>query len=472
VKKTLIFFLIILLSMAACTQGEEEASPQGAAEISTQEITSPTHTPEPTATEVPPTDTPIPTETPLPTSTNTPLPTDTPTITPTFSPETLNFEAGEPLKLGYLLWETHALGIDALRGIEIAIEDFGGELFGHPIELVGFNSECNELAAQRGSQILVQDDNVVGIIGTICTRGALRAAPIVTDGGRVMISPANTIPELTVPEDRAAGYFRTAPNDLYQVIAVAQYAYHDLGIRKFATVYTAGDKILQLVNETFCEEFTALGGECVLQKTNQAGNAYMQPVVNSLIEAAAESVFFIGWDNGVATALITAMKETPELADSPVFLWQAYYTPSFLEVSGENAVGVYVAATSLEIKHSGAYNVFLETYQKEYGQEPISEFHSYAYDAAKLLLTAIQQVAVQGEDGSDSGSLMVDPLAVREALYILEVQGLTGLISCSPDGDCASRSEGKVYEFTSGDPGTFNPGPADMLSSNPSQVWP
>jgi branched-chain amino acid transport system substrate-binding protein len=297
----------------------------------------------------------------------------------------------------------------------------------------------------------------------------LRAAPIVTDGGRVMISPANTIPELTVPEDRAEGYFRTAPNDLYQVIAVAQYAYHDLGVRKFAIVYTAGEKILQLVSETFCDEFIALGGECVLQRSSEAGNIYMQPVVNSLIDTTAEAVFFIGWENEVADALITAMKETPELVDLPVFLWQAYFTPDFLAASGENAIGVYVAATSLEIEHTDAYNVFLETYQNKYGEEPVSEFHPYAYDAAKLLLTAIEQVAVQGEDGS----LMVDPLAVREALYILnDVQGLTGLISCSSYGDCASRSEGKVFEFTSGDPGTFNPGPGDMLSSNPSQVWP
>ena len=94
------------------------------------------------------------------------------------------------------------------------IADFGGEILGHPLELTGFDSECNVLAAQRGAQILVRDETVVGILGTICSGGALRAAPIVSDGNRVMISPANSSSELTAADFRPAGYFRTSPNDI------------------------------------------------------------------------------------------------------------------------------------------------------------------------------------------------------------------------------------------------------------------
>jgi hypothetical protein len=68
---------------------------------------------------------------------------------------------------------------------------------------------------------------------------------------------------------------------------------------------------------------------------------------------------------------------------------------------------------------------------------------------------------------------MVDPLAVRDAIYNkIEFQGLSGYISCTPYGDCLSTASGKVFEFINGDPSTFNPGPAELLSSNPVQVWP
>ncbi len=475
-KKILVLIFVILFSLTACSQTSEKSPTKEQSQSPADMTNPPTTSLEQTKTAVPPTDTPIPTETPVPTETqvpthtNTPIPTNTPTITPTFSPDTLSFSPGEPLKIGYLLMETHPFGIDSLRGAEIAISDFGGEIFGHPIELTGFDSECNELAAQRGAQILVRDDTVIGILGTTCSGGALRAAPIVSDGARVLISPSNSIPELTAPDSRSVGYFRTAPNDIFQVKAVAQYAYNQLGARKLATVYVASDKFQKLQSSALCEVFTELGGECVLEITREAGNTYMIPAINSLVEAAPDAIYFMSWDFEAGAAFLSEAKTTPGLENAALFVWEGCMSPDFLQQAGDNVLGVYVSKTSYDYdQEADIYQTFLDTYQNNYGEEPISVYHPYAYDATILLLEAIAQVAVQSEDGT----LMVDPLAVRDALYLLEeFTGLSGLISCSPSGDCASTAEGKIYEFTSGDPSTFNPGPADLLSSNPSQVWP
>jgi branched-chain amino acid transport system substrate-binding protein len=462
-------FCVFFISVSCSTV---ENTPTASIQQPTNTSMPPTavETPIPTETVVPPTDTPIPTETPIPTPTDTPAPTNTPTITPTFSPDTLSFAPGEPLKIGYLLWETNALGIDSLRGAEIALSDFGGEIYGHPIELTGFDSECNELAAQRGAQILIQDDSVVGILGTTCSGGALRAAPIVSDGNRVMISPSNSSPELTAPDSRAAGYFRTSPNDLYQVKAAAQYAYHELGARRLATVYVASDKFQKLQSNTLCEVFTELGGECVLETTREAGNIYMTPAINSLVEAAPDFIYFMSWDFEAGAAFLSEAQTTPGLENAALFVWEGCLSPAFLQQADDSALGVYVSKTSYEFdRETDIYQTFLETYRTNYSEEPVSIYHPYAYDATILLLKAIAQVAVQSEDGT----LMVDPLAVREVLYIVaEFTGLTGLISCSPLGDCASSAEGQVYKFNSVDPSTFNPGPADSLNSNPAQVWP
>jgi ABC-type branched-subunit amino acid transport system substrate-binding protein len=195
----------------------------------------------------------------------------------------------------------------------------------------------------------------------------------------------------------------------------------------------------------------------------------MLPIVNSLIDAVPDSVYFMGWSNEEAAAFITEVEAAPSLEDTPVFVWNGYYSPGFLESVGESAVGIYVSVTTLEFAPSAAYEAFLDTYRYQYGEEPQSEYHGYSYDATMLLLKAISKAAVQLEDGT----LIIDPYAVREAFYTLEeYTGLTGNIDCSPLGDCSTGAIGKVYEFTSGDPDTFNPGPSDLLSSNPSQVWP
>ena len=277
-RKTLlpvfVLFLAILANGCAPTAGDRAATTAALASPAAQQIKSqmPTEAP----------NTPIPsiTRTPTialpPSETPTSPPTVPPTITPTFSPDTLTFKAGEPLKIGYLLWESDPVGLDAKRGIEIAIQDIGGELLGHPIELTGFDDECSELGGQRGAQILGLDGRVVGIVGPSCSSAAFRAAPIISDQNKILISPSTSHPELTTADARAAGFFRTAQNDLVQMNTVAQYAFNQLAASKMASIYE-DVKRQKLRSERLCQSFTSLGGECVLEKPLSSDGTYMVP---------------------------------------------------------------------------------------------------------------------------------------------------------------------------------------------------
>ena len=374
------------------------------------------------------------------------------------------------MKIGTLLWETHEIGMDALRGVELAVSDFGGEILGHPVELLSFDEECNELAGQRGSQILALDDSVVGVIGTTCSRAAVIAAKAISDKGKVMISPANSSPEYTAPDTHEDGYLRTYPNDIQALSAIAQYAYTELGSQKLANLFVAEDKMQTLWSGHICQLFQDLGGECVLERAVLPGTTFWEPVINALVEAGPDIIHLTFWDQKDAGALIAAIRSTPGFDETPIAVWQGLNNPGFLAETGENAVGVYVSTTSDAYdRDTPAYQELFQSYQAMYNQEPISAFHAYAYDAAMLLLKAIAQVAVLHEDGS----LSIDPLAIRDVLYATsDYLGATGTLTCSPYGDCAAIQGGKLFQFTSGNPDTFNPGPADSLGSNPSQVWP
>ena len=194
-------------------------------------------------------------------------------------------------------------------------------------------------------------------------------------------------------------------------------------------------------------------------------------IITELVEAEADAIYFLGWDFKEAAAFLEGAKGSEELQGTAIYLWgQVYNSSGLLREAGDAVIDVYVSATSYDFDTgTDPYQVFLNTYRDQYGEDPINIFHPYAYDSATLLLKAIAEVAVPGDDGS----LMVDPLAVREAIYNkVAFRGLSGYITCSPYGDCLSTSSGKVVQFVSGDPTTFNPGPIDQLSSNPVQVWP
>jgi branched-chain amino acid transport system substrate-binding protein len=456
-KMKLALILLLLLSFSACSQSPEQAQPPEA--------------PQPVDTKVPPTNTPVPTETPEPTVTPTEEPSNTPTPRPTFSPETITIPADEPVKIAYLLWESNPLGEDQVRGVEIAIADFGAEIQGHPVELTGLDSECNEFAGQQGALKLMEDKDILGIVGTSCSIPALKAAPIVFENNRVMISPSTSSPELTTADTHSLGFARTVPNDLVQIEAVGQFAYENLGARKMAVLRWETDRFHQLFSIALCEYFTELGGECVLDHPGFGGSTHVTPIINLLVEAEADAIYILSRGNEATAALLAAAKTTDELKEAPVFLFgEVYFNSGFLEEAGEEAAGSYVSVSSYDIDMgSEPYQAFLTIYKEDYGEDPIGMYHPFAYDAATLLLKAIDQVALPGDDGS----LMVDPLAVREAMYNnVKFQGLSGVISCSPLGDCLFTASGKVYQFISGDPTSFNPGPADMPSSNPVLVWP
>jgi branched-chain amino acid transport system substrate-binding protein len=61
-----------------------------------------------------------------------------------------------------------------------------------------------------------------------------------------------------------------------------------------------------------------------------------------------------------------------------------------------------------------------------------------------ILLAAIEQVAVQGDDGT----LYVPKGALRDAIYATaDYAGLTGTITCTPTGDCGAGAIG-AYVIT------------------------
>ena len=169
--------------------------------------------------------------------------------------------AGEPIKIAYAMVTSGpngSLGIDSERGMEIAVEDMGGELLGHPIEIVGEDTGCSPEGGQAAASKLASDTSLFAVVGTTCSSEARVGAPIITGAGMSMISPSNTAPDLTDPAKHVAGYFRTAHNDKVQGRVAAEFVYNDLGLKKAATIHDGSVYAQGLVN-CFCRELQGAG---------------------------------------------------------------------------------------------------------------------------------------------------------------------------------------------------------------------
>jgi branched-chain amino acid transport system substrate-binding protein len=353
-------------------------------------------------------------------------------------PKTVEVAADAPIKIAVIesiSGATASLGTDQVRAVELAVADRGGELLGHTIELQVEDDGCAAEAGTTAAQKVVADPTIVGVIGTSCSGAAVPAMEIFAEEDITMISGSNTSPILTQAAGvegpaHQEGYFRTAHNDQIQGAAAAAFAFGELGVTKAATIHD-GDPYTQGLADAFGKSFQELGGEVVLATSVNKGDTDMRPVLTEIAAAGPELIFFPIFQPE-ADFIVKQATEVEGLGDVVTMMGaDGLLSDTFVEAIPETE-GMYFSGPATP--SGAAYEEFVGKYEAEYGEKPIQAFHAHAYDAANILMDAIESVAVQNDDGS----LTIDRAALRDAIAGTSgYQGLTGTLTCDEFGDCA-----------------------------------
>lgn len=346
--------------------------------------------------------------------------------------------SGEPIEIAALqsiTGETASLGTDQVRAIEIAIADRGGELAGHPIELTSEDDGCDATVGTTAAQRIVSNPQVLGVLGSSCSGAAVPASEILAGEGIVMISGSNTSPSLTSDlngteaPDHQPIYFRTAHNDIIQGLAAATYAFEELGATQAATIHD-GDPYTQGLADAFATAFEELGGTITLATAVNPGDTDMRPVLTEVAASNPDLVFFPIFQPE-ADFIAQQSNEIEGLEDTEKLMGaDGLLSDTFIELP--DTEGMYFSGPATI--EGGGYDEFVAAYEEAYGEQPIQAFHAHSYDAANVLLDAIESVAV--DDGS--GNLTVSRTALLEAVGSTSgYEGLTGSLTCDEFGDCA-----------------------------------
>ena len=324
------------------------------------------------------------------------------------------------------------LGTDSQRGVEIAIA-MRPEVLGHPVELQAEDDGCSAEGGQAAGQKIVSNPQIVGVIGTSCSGAGVPMAAIISDAGYLMISPSNTSPALTDPEQAwKPGYFRTAHNDLIQGAAMATFAFEELGLTKAAAVHD-GDPYTEGLASAFYDAFQALGGEGVGFEAEAADATNVEPLLTSIAAAEPEFLFYPVFQP-LAPLLTNTAKTVPGLENTILAAADGVFSPSFLEATPGSSEGMYLSGPDLSFANTMYQDEFIPMYQDMFGSEPTNVYHAHAFDATNILLNAVEQVAQQGTDGT----LLIGRQALRDAVAATSgYVGLTGTLTCSEFGDCA-----------------------------------
>jgi branched-chain amino acid transport system substrate-binding protein len=325
----------------------------------------------------------------------------------------------EPIKIGAILSLTGpyaGLGDPEKKLIEMEVKkinDAGG-IDGRPIEVIIEDDATDEAQAVAAASRLIEQENVVAIIGasgtgqTMAMRGDVQRAGIPQvsmAGGTVITNPVDSL------------VFATPWSNTIVVPFTLDYM-KSQGITKIGLLTDSGGFGTD-GQAVFKAEAPKAGVEIVADETLNPGDTDMTAQLTKIKNSDAQAV--VMWTAGSEAATIA--KNAQDLGiDLPIYGSHGIARQEFIDGAGDAAEGVKLAAGKVldpslygeDSEGATVANDFIDSYQQAYGEKP-GMFPGYAYDALYLVVEAAKRVqgdltpqALRDEIENTSGWVGID----------------------------------------------------------------
>lgn len=294
-------------------------------------------------------------------------------------------EADGPIKIGAsipLTGEAASFGEFLGGGLQLAVKEINdaGGIGGRPIELIIEDDSCNAAGVDAFNK-LVNIDDVVAIVGPLCSAAAGPALPVAQEAG-IPVIVWGSAPALTSVGDYI---FRTYPSDSLQGVFAADFIFNTLGKKRAAVMYVKNDWGVGLT-EVFTKTFEELGGEIVLEEGAAQESTDLRTAI-SKAKAANPDVVYAPWYPQLG---VVGVKQAKELGlDVPIVAGDAFSSAETLAVPEAEGVLFTQARTDLP-------EDFAEKVESITGMAT-NYFTPFAYDSIKILASIIEEVGTDRE---------------------------------------------------------------------------
>ena len=313
--------------------------------------------------------------------------------------------AAQDVKIGSLSAVTGPIAnlvppiIEAEQLLIKEVNDQGGILGGRQLELIVGDTGCNAQQAVDAANKVINVDQVVAVVGALCSGATIAAASNAgVPAGVLMVSPTSTSPEITTLADNDY-VFRTAPSDAYQGEVLARLVLAK-GIDRVALTFVNNDYGVGLAG-AFREAYTAQGGTITGDQVHEEKKASYRSELATLSQGSPEALVVLAYagDSG-----LTILRQSLENGFFENFVGaDGMRDDVLIEQLGVDPLKNLI----LTQPTSPPTNPSLDTFNTNFsaaGGDPASIFVQQSYDAAMLVALAIEK----------SGG--TDRTAVRDAL--------------------------------------------------------
>lgn len=307
-------------------------------------------------------------------------------------------------------------GTNILHAVEIAVEEANssGELGDITLKLISEDTEGDWTKASNAFQKLLDVDKVDVIIGGVLSSETEAGGPDIKEAQIPAISPSSTAAGLTLDNDYL---FRNCLSDEAQIEQMAQYAVDELGLGKFAILYTNNDYGVSL-KDSFEAKARELAEVVVIESFMDNDESFKPQLTK--IKQSEPDCLYIG---GYYTEAAKIAQQAKEVGlDVQILGADGLCNVAFIDIGGEAVEGTLATSGFYPDDPTEAVQNFVVAYKDKYGEEP-DMFAAQGYDAARIVINAIKTKGTTPEQ-------------IREGIAATrDFPGITGKTSIDEEGD-------------------------------------
>lgn len=355
--------------------------------------------------------------------------------------------ADDTIKIGGIAPLTGAVSVYGnlvKNGVDLYVDEVNanGGVLGKQVEMIWKDDTGDAVEATNAYEQLVSE-GVVAVIGPVTTTPTLAVSQRAYNDFMPMITASATAfavtGELGDTKDQPYGnVFRACFLDPYQAELMAEYAMDfapEGGSTKVAVLYDNTNDYSIGLYESFVKKAEELGMEVVAAESNKEGDADYTPQLTKIADAEPDVLFCTYYYE-------TAAKVLRQAADVGLECW-VFGADGFSaiadQVQDDTSLLDHVAFCDSYSDEDTAEIVqaFVKSFTDKYGEAPVG-FNALGYDAAKVILTAIETA------GTTEGH------AVCDAMKATSLDCVTGHITF--DEHCDPIKSAYIKGFVDGVP--------------------
>lgn len=289
-----------------------------------------------------------------------------------------------PVRIGLVVpmaVEAGRVGQSMRRAAEMAVADWSEKL-GRKVDLVVGDDQFDPKQAVTAAEKLVRE-GVWGVVGHFYSSSSVPASVVYNQAGVPMVTPTSTHPRLT--EQGFQNVFRVCGRDDQQAVTAADFMLARLRARRIAVVHDRTDYGRALADTVVRSAERQAGRRIMATEMTAQGEKEFGALVTRLKTVEPDAVYF----GGIFREAGYLVRQLRQAGVGAAFVSDdGVLDPEFVRIAGEDAAtGTYLTFARDPVRLPSARTV-IQRFEAKYG--PIGPYVLYTYDAAGVLLHAVQ----------------------------------------------------------------------------------